>query len=74
MISLWCAVPFYEEGRNPKAVYALLSKLTVLLKLKMELEDLKREADSFSARMSAELDREMRRFTADLEKRPSFLI
>lgn len=74
VVSLWCAVPFYGEGPNPKAAYSLMLKLTSLLDLKLELRDLKKEADSFAARVSDEIERRMRQPTGDLEKRPSFFI
>ncbi|MFB0503826.1 MAG: PAC2 family protein [Candidatus Bathyarchaeia archaeon] len=74
VVSLWCAVPFYGEGPNPEASYDLLSKLMAMLDLKLELTDLKKKADSFAARISAEVGGEMRRLTDDFEKRPSFLI
>lgn len=74
VVSLWCAVPFYGEGPNPEASYNLLSKLMAMLDLRLELADLKKKADSFAARISAEVGGEMRRLNDDFEKRPSFLI
>lgn len=74
VVSLWCAVPFYREGTNPEASYNLLSKLTIMLDLKLELTDLKKKADSFTAQIAAEGGGQMRRLTDNFEKRPSFLI
>jgi len=74
VVSLWCAVPFYGEGMNPKAAYNLLSKLKALLNLKIDLNDLKREADSFINRISTRTQERVKRLAGGLEKRPSFLI
>lgn len=74
VVSLWCAVPFYGKGPNPRAAYSLMLKLTSLLDLKLELRDLKKKADSFTARVSDEIKKRMRRPTGDSEKRPSFFI
>jgi proteasome assembly chaperone (PAC2) family protein len=46
-ISLWAAVPYYISIPNPKAVYALLTKLRTIFGFDLDLEALEKDADNF---------------------------
>lgn len=77
--SLWCAVPFYGQESDPKAVYTLLLKLTEIIGLKLDLEDLKEKAASFGARVYGGTEERMRHLLGDLDKsqtrkRPPYFI
>ncbi|MBI4084254.1 MAG: PAC2 family protein [Candidatus Lambdaproteobacteria bacterium] len=45
--SLWAAVPYYISIPNPKAVYALLSKVNQVFSLSVNLDALQKQADEF---------------------------
>jgi len=79
VISLWCAVPFYGQESDSKAVYILLSRLVRMLSLKLDLEDLKQKADSFSPYIAGGTGDRTRHLLGDLDKtraakRPSYFI
>lgn len=54
VVSLWCAVPMYVKGSYPVAIYFMLKKITELIGLKLDLEDLKNEAESFKIQLEKE--------------------
>jgi len=79
VVSLWCAVPFYGQELDPKAVYSLLSKLVRLIDLRLDLEDLRQKATSVGAYVRGEGEERIRHLYGDLEKsratrRPSYFI
>jgi len=45
--SLWAAVPYYISVPNPKAVFALLSKLKTIFEFELDLGELQEEAENF---------------------------
>jgi len=47
MVSLWAAVPYYISVPNPKAVYALLTKLRAVFDFKLDLDALEKDVDTF---------------------------
>ena len=47
VLSLWAAVPYYISIPNPKAVHALLSKLTEVYDFSIDLSSLEADANSF---------------------------
>ncbi len=79
VISLWCAVPFYGQESDPKAVYTLLSKIIKMIGLKLDLDDLKQKAVSFGAYIQGENRERIKDLFGDFEKsratkRPSYFI
>jgi proteasome assembly chaperone (PAC2) family protein len=54
VVSLWCVVPIYVKGLYPKAAYVILSKISQLIGLKLDLEDLKEKAKSFKVELETE--------------------
>lgn len=46
-LSLWAAVPYYISVPNPKAVHAMLTKLSKIFSFEIDLKSLEKDADSF---------------------------
>ena len=46
-LSLWGAVPYYISVPNPKAVFAILSKLKAIFRIDLDMSDLEQEAENF---------------------------
>lgn len=79
VVSLWCAVPFSGQESDLKAVYTLVSKLTQVIGLRLDLEDLKQKAASFRAQIRGEAEERIRQLIGDVDKsriakRPSYFI
>jgi len=52
MASLVATVPAYVQGNNPKCVEAVIRRLTGILELQIELDDLREISDEFEKRLS----------------------
>lgn len=71
VVSLWCGVPLYVSGLYPKAVYQLLTTITLLTGIKIDLSDLEKRAQSFDAQLKREAmnQPQLRRIIENIEKR-----
>lgn len=69
VVSLWCAVPLYTRGVYPKAAYQLLLKLTSLLGVKVDLEEIRQKAEAFESHLAKTENIGLRRLMSDLEAR-----
>lgn len=70
MVNLWCAIPIYVRGLYPKAVYCVLKKITKLIDIKLDLEELKDKAEAFKNHFKIEaLDEPQTRETLNPRRR-----
>lgn len=70
-LSLWAAVPYYISIPNPKAVFAILSRLQKIFAFQMDLEQLEKEADNFDNEINDVVakDPNVAAYVRDLKKR-----
>lgn len=54
VVSLWCAIPINVRGLYPKAAYFMVNKLTQLIGLNLDLNDLKDKAESYKVKLETE--------------------
>ncbi|UCD28206.1 MAG: PAC2 family protein [Planctomycetota bacterium] len=55
MASLVAEIPPYIEGTNPRSIEAMMKKLTAILELRLDTEDLRRVADEWEKRLNEAL-------------------
>jgi len=69
VVSLWCAIPMYVRGLYPKAIYCVLKKITKLVDIKLDLEELKDKVEAFKNQFNIEaIDEPQTRETANLRR------
>jgi len=70
VVSLWCATPLYVRGLYPKAVYCVLKKITKLVDMNLDLEELKNKAEAFKKQFKIEaIDEPQTRETLNIRRR-----
>jgi len=70
VISLWGHAPHYIQVPNTKVCYAIITKLTKMLGISLDLEDIKRASEYLDEKVSAALDQkvELRDYVRRLEE------